>query len=227
MRVNRTLYVGRIHVTDDIEEVVARHFAEWGEVERIRCLTGRGVGFITYVNEANGQFAKEAMAHQSLDHNEILNVRWATQDPNPLAQKREARRIEEVAAEAVRRALPAEFVAEIEGRDPELVKRKRIEGGYGSYAIGNTENQRHIEGLSQETFLENPKGEEINLAGVGTPQENTREPQTVPQEGGILSSSTLTALQGYSMQKADVPGNKPVQGLTGSLVGYDTDEDSD
>lgn len=44
MRQNRTLYVGRIHVTDDIEEVVARHFAEWGEVERMRVLTGRGVG---------------------------------------------------------------------------------------------------------------------------------------------------------------------------------------
>ena len=34
MRQNRTIYVGRIHVTDDIEEVVARHFAEWGQVER-------------------------------------------------------------------------------------------------------------------------------------------------------------------------------------------------
>jgi hypothetical protein len=34
MRQNRTIYVGRIHVTDDIEEVVARHFAEWGQIER-------------------------------------------------------------------------------------------------------------------------------------------------------------------------------------------------
>lgn len=34
MRQNRTIYVGRIHVSDDIEEVVARHFAEWGQVER-------------------------------------------------------------------------------------------------------------------------------------------------------------------------------------------------
>jgi hypothetical protein len=34
MRVNRTIYVGRIHVTDDIEEIVARHFAEWGQIER-------------------------------------------------------------------------------------------------------------------------------------------------------------------------------------------------
>jgi hypothetical protein len=34
MRQNRTLYIGRIHVTDEIEEVVARHFAEWGQIER-------------------------------------------------------------------------------------------------------------------------------------------------------------------------------------------------
>ncbi|KAL8684810.1 MAG: hypothetical protein Q9224_006121, partial [Gallowayella concinna] len=131
MRQNRTLYIGRIHVTDDIEEIVARHFAEWGQVERTRVLTARGVAFVTYSNEANSQFAKEAMAHQALDHNEVLNVRWATMDPNPLAQKREARKIEEQAAEAVRRALPEEFVREIEGRDPEARKKRRIEGGFG------------------------------------------------------------------------------------------------
>lgn len=34
MRQNRTIYVGRIHVSDDIEEIVARHFAEWGQIER-------------------------------------------------------------------------------------------------------------------------------------------------------------------------------------------------
>jgi hypothetical protein len=34
LRQNRTLYVGRINSTDDIEEAVARHFAEWGDVER-------------------------------------------------------------------------------------------------------------------------------------------------------------------------------------------------
>ncbi len=66
LRQNRTLYVGRIHVTDDIEEIVARHFQEWGEIERVRVLTGRGVAFVTYVNEANSQFAMEAMAHQAL-----------------------------------------------------------------------------------------------------------------------------------------------------------------
>lgn len=34
MRQNHTLYVGRIHVSDEIEEIVARHFAEWGQIER-------------------------------------------------------------------------------------------------------------------------------------------------------------------------------------------------
>ncbi|KAK9471528.1 uncharacterized protein V1510DRAFT_420175 [Dipodascopsis tothii] len=109
MRQNRTIYVGRINVTDDIEEIVARHFAEWGDIERIRVLNARGVAFVTYVNEANAQFAKEAMAHQSLDNNEILNVRWATVDPNPLSRAREQRRLEEQAAEVIRKLLPDAF----------------------------------------------------------------------------------------------------------------------
>ena len=58
-------------------------------------------------------------------------MRWATVDPNPMAQKREARKIEEQAAEAVRRALPEEFVREIEGRDPDAKGRKWIVGGFG------------------------------------------------------------------------------------------------
>lgn len=37
-RQNRTIYVGRITVSDDVEEVVRRHFAEWGEIERRKCL---------------------------------------------------------------------------------------------------------------------------------------------------------------------------------------------
>ena len=40
-RQNRTLYVGRIKETGvgtETEEVVRRHFKEWGEVERSMCL---------------------------------------------------------------------------------------------------------------------------------------------------------------------------------------------
>lgn len=227
MRQNRTLYVGRIHVTDDIEEVVARHFAEWGQVERIRVLTSRGVAFVTYTNEANAQFAKEAMAHQSLDHSEILNVRWATVDPNPLAQKREARRLEEQAAEAVRRALPAEFVAEIEGRDPEARKRKKIEGSFGLQGYeppdeiwytktkeledaGKTD-QGQLEGPEQSLMLE-------SAPPAAAPA------QQGSQSGGIFSNSTVTALQGLS--GGNVTTQKAPQ-TSGPLVGYGSDDESD
>ncbi|KAK0548648.1 Pre-mRNA-splicing factor [Tilletia horrida] len=75
------------------EKVLRRHFAEWGEIERVRVLHGRSCGFVTYVSESAAQFAKEAMSNQSLDHNEVLNVRWSTDDPNPAAQRRDRKRM--------------------------------------------------------------------------------------------------------------------------------------
>ena len=219
------LSVGRIHVTDDIEEVVARHFAEWGQVDRIRCLTARGVAFVTYTNEANSQFAKEAMAHQSLDHSEILNVRWATVDPNPMAQKREARKIEEQAAEAVRRALPEEFVREIEGRDPDAKRRKRIEGGFGLEGYEAPDQvwyarSRELEGDGGQAMIE---GEERYLI-----EDDQDGEAAAAQEKGILSNSTLAALQQHtSSNGAKVRTAAQATKTAGPLVGYGSDEDSD
>ncbi|EWC45059.1 pre-mRNA-splicing factor cwc2 [Drechslerella stenobrocha 248] len=226
MRQNRTLYIGRIHVSDDIEEIVARHFAEWGQVERIRVLNSRGVAFVTYTNEANAQFAKEAMAHQSLDHSEILNVRWATVDPNPLAQARDKRRIEEQAAEAIRKALPAEYVAELEGKDPEARKRRRMESSFGlqgyeapeqiwynrgADAVNPVGRQgyEHIEGVERAGLLEAPPAEEA--------------------AGGILSGSTLAALKNYAQKTQGGSTVKVAEKATGGgpLVAYDSDDDSD
>lgn len=231
-RQNRTLYVGRIHVTDDIEEIVARHFQEWGQVERTRVLTARGVAFVTYMNEANSQFAKEAMAHQSLDHNEILNVRWATVDPNPAAAKREAHRIEEQAAEAIRKALPAAYVAEIEGRDPEQKKRRKVEGSFGLpgyeapddiwYAKEKAEfeQSRQLEsgGIEDRKMIEAGGAEEEEAYGTLVPQRNTQ-----PAGSGILSGSTLAALKGYTATSS----NKRPAPSGPLLAGYGSDDDSD
>lgn len=224
MRQNRTLYVGRIHVTDDIEEIVARHFAEWGQVERIRVLNSRGVAFVTYTNEANSQFAKEAMAHQSLDHNEILNVRWATVDPNPLAQKREAQRIEEQAAEAVRRALPADFVAELEGRDPEAKKRKRIEGTFGLEGYEPPDDVWYVRNRELQQAQE--------MQRLGAPQE-PRLIESVPSaaqpkddtDGGILSRSTLEAVKGFT--GGSIRTEAQGQNQAGPLVAYSSDDESE
>ncbi|KAJ5737482.1 Pre-mRNA-splicing factor cwc2 [Penicillium malachiteum] len=223
-RQNRTIYVGRIHVDDSIEETVARHFCQWGVIARTRVLTGRGVAFVTYQNEANAQFAKEAMSNQALDHEEILNVRWATVDPNPLAQKREARQLEEQAAEAVRRALPAAFVAEIEGKDPEAKKRKKIEGSFGldGYDVPDDvwhSRTRQLESAPQMQQLEAPE------------QSHMIEPvhaEPAPElevQSGIFSSSTVAALRGLA------GGNVITQSVAkpsgGPLVAYGSDDESD
>ena len=245
MRQNRTLYVGRIHVTSDIEEVVARHFKEWGDIERIRVLNSRGVAFVTYVNEANSQFAKEAMAHQALDHSEVLNVRWATVDPNPMAQKREARKIEEQAAEAVRRALPEEFVRELEGRDPDAAKRRRLEGGFGleGYTVPDqiwyTRSRGAIKEGQDSGDPAALEGEErLLIEDTPTAAEQTdKQPSTTATgegsinndslNGGILSSSTLAALQRSKGALALSVAVEPPPAPTGPLVAYDSDDESD
>ncbi|KAJ5689096.1 Pre-mRNA-splicing factor cwc2 [Penicillium macrosclerotiorum] len=224
-RQNRTLYCGRITVSDDIEEVAARHFAEFGSIDRIRVLTAKGVAFITYTNEANAQFAKEAMSCQSLDHEEILNVRWATVDPNPLAQKREARKIEEQAAEAVRRALPAAFVAEIEGRDPEAKKRKKIEGSFGldGYDVPDDvwhARTRQLESAAPTAQLQAPEEPLMLEAGSSA----MPEPEPAP-ESGIFSSSTVAALRGLA--GGNVTTQAAPQSSGGPLVAYGSDDDSD
>ena len=239
MRVNRTLYVGRIHVTDDIEEVVARHFQEWGQVERIRVLPSRGVAFATYVHLANSEFAKEAMAHQSLDNNETLNVRWATVDPNPVAQKREARRVEEQAAEAIRRALPASYVAELEGRryeghNPEDErKRRKIEGSFGLQDydapddVWYASEKARLEAPEQRLMLDPPETTEEEDQDGGTPlQLGAHQSVEQAQSGGFFGASTLAALQGFKAGPANNEAKAPDKPV-GGLVGYGSDSDED
>ncbi|KAK8002758.1 hypothetical protein PG989_002477 [Apiospora arundinis] len=201
-----------------------------------------GVGFVTYVNEANAQFAKEALAHQAFDHNEVLNVRWATADPNPMAQAREARRTEEQAADAIRRALPAEFVAELEGRDPEARKRRKIEGSYGlegyeapddiHFARGaqavNPIGRRgfELEDEQQRLMLEMANDQQQNggYGGDGS-MAALPAPPTRQEEDGIFSSSTLAALQ--SAKATAAPKAKPKAAAGGPLVAYGSDDDDD
>lgn len=229
LRQNRTLYVGRIHVTDDIEEIVARHFQEWGEIDRIRVLTARGVAFVTYVNEANSQFAKEAMAHQALDNSEVLNVRWATIDPNPLSQKREAARIDEQAAEAVRRALGEKAVRQIEGRETaEEREARRIEASFGLEGYEAPEaiwynRQKELEAAGQQAQIDGlPQQGLIESASV----EHNTQPQQEPSNS-ILRNSTLAALQGRTNTPSTKPSAPPKAQPSGPLVGYGSDDEDD
>ncbi len=224
LRQNHTLYVGRITSSDDIEEVVSNAFCQWGEVERIRVLNSRGVAFVTYVHENSAQFSKEAMAHQSLANSEVLNVRWATQDPNPLAAARDAKRAEEQAAIAIRRALPKEFLEELEGGGE--AKRSRLDFGLEGYqppdevwyqrGIGavNPAGHTKLADVDDRLLLE-------DSGAHGATQAHLPEPET----NGIFKNRALLALSALKTVDRSIDTASAIKGI-GSLVDYGSDDES-
>ncbi|KAI0283504.1 hypothetical protein BC826DRAFT_920572 [Russula brevipes] len=193
-RQNRTLYVGRIKETGagpETEEVVRRHFKEWGEIEHIRVLQYRSVAFVTYASEHHGQFAKEAMACQSLDNDEILNVRWATEDPNPTSKVAEKRRLEEMGQAAIRARM-----------DPRVVDAmqavRALEEGRDYHADDGVMDEE------VEAEVDGPGGKRRRIEGPEAEEpEGIEEPpvaQDPVQEGprGLLSAETLESLRYFS-----------------------------
>lgn len=97
MRDSRTLYIGNIKVgreKDNLEKRIREHFGEWGELEVVKVFPNRAIGFVTYRLRSSAEFAKIAMADQNAGGgpSEVLNVRWATEDPNPKAIEHKKRK---------------------------------------------------------------------------------------------------------------------------------------
>ncbi|TBU62773.1 hypothetical protein BD310DRAFT_918146 [Dichomitus squalens] len=183
-RQNRTLYIGRIKETGtgvETEEVVRRHFKEWGEIEKIRVLQYRSVAFVTYVSEFNAQFAKEAMACQSLDNDEILNVRWATEDPNPTSKVAEKRRLEDLGREAIQAKMDPRIIDAMQAM-------RALEEGQ-EYDQDDDANEQDERGAKRQRLIEAADAdEEIPLPP---------EPQ-LKQRTGLLSSDALEGLKYFA-----------------------------
>ena len=88
----RTLYVAGLQKNSypnngvgTLEEALKRHFIEWGEIEEAKVIHRLSIGFVRYRLRTSSEFAKEAMSNQALDKNEVLQIRWAYDDPNPVA----------------------------------------------------------------------------------------------------------------------------------------------
>eukprot|EP00026_Physarum_polycephalum_P006578 Phypoly_transcript_06626.p1 GENE.Phypoly_transcript_06626~~Phypoly_transcript_06626.p1 ORF type:complete len:581 (+),score=104.13 Phypoly_transcript_06626:41-1744(+) len=101
----RTLYVGCVKMTGNIEESIKRHFEEWGPIEYSRAIHTKSIAFVRYYLRASAEFAKEAMNNQSLDNNDVLMIRWATDDTNPIAKEYEEKRKHLIAADALNKRL--------------------------------------------------------------------------------------------------------------------------
>ncbi|PSC68748.1 Pre-mRNA-splicing factor cwc2 [Micractinium conductrix] len=91
----RTLYVhyggaGTLP-TEQLRKIVASNFAEWGLLENVHLLPDKTIAFVRYQWRSSAEFAKAAMHQQTLrgcDTKEVLDVRFAIDDPNPRAVAR-------------------------------------------------------------------------------------------------------------------------------------------
>ena len=126
-------YGGAFPPRADAERVrvaVLADFLEWGPVSGVRVVPTKCVAFVTYAHRSAAEFAKEAMAGQTLrrlaattprargetagpagPEKRVLSVRWANEDPNPAARAAAKRAREETAVDAVARVLDDPRVA--------------------------------------------------------------------------------------------------------------------
>ncbi|EIW71835.1 hypothetical protein TREMEDRAFT_28366 [Tremella mesenterica DSM 1558] len=190
-RANRTLYIAKMQESPDkkqTEETLLRHFGEWGEIVKWNILYNRGIAFVTYRHESNASFAKEAMANQSMDSGEILNVRWATEDPNPGEKIAESKRIEEEGQKHIGSMLDEDLIEAaqtlraleegdeedwypIEASERPIEERKR-DGRSASPRLGlldadALENVRFYAELRRKQAEEVKKRESLKVVGLG------------------------------------------------------------
>lgn len=203
---NCTLYVGGFHMRSNIESLLTKNFDEFGKVKKIKVLKNKNCAFITMETENQAQFAKEAMKKQSLQEGsqEVLYVRWASEDKNPEIQQHEKRRLEELAMDTVRQLL----------QNLDNKKRKvnpSVEVKHGG----------HDEESSGTTTQTESTSEHGNSTGSSSTDDRI---SLIKQGNGILRKSTLNQVTKYRkllMFKRNEPHLESVLG------NYSSDEDDE
>uniref|UniRef100_K3X6J4 Pre-mRNA-splicing factor cwc2 n=1 Tax=Globisporangium ultimum (strain ATCC 200006 / CBS 805.95 / DAOM BR144) TaxID=431595 RepID=K3X6J4_GLOUD len=134
-RNSRTLYVGGLKNVNEtpkqFEATVWKHFQEWGEVESVNVIHRLSICFVRYRHRTSAEFAKEAMGNQALENDEVLNIRWAFDDPNPVAKAAAERSDHDAIVAMVQsKGMSTEAAAFSypEQYDMPATKRQRIEG---------------------------------------------------------------------------------------------------
>jgi len=166
----------------------------------VRVLQYRSVAFVTYINEYNAQFAKESMACQSLDNDEILNVRWATEDPNPTSKVAEKRRLEEMGREAIQARM-----------DPRILQAERQLKALEDGAVledddGDYDGQDADEMDTQHEAEDEDDSPDAKRRRIEPPPPQETQP---PALTGLLSADTLEGLK-YFAEIRKRTGGPPV-----------------
>lgn len=158
-RNSRTLYVGGIRPAGDqskqLEQTLWKHFGEWGEVENINVIHRLSICFVRYRHRTSAEFAKEAMTNQALEGDEVLNVRWAFDDPNPVAKEAASRADHDAIVAMVKTQGASTEDAAFQYPDQYQMpnsKRQRIEGDtVASYPDTDTQFGQQGEGGASAT----------------------------------------------------------------------------
>jgi hypothetical protein len=155
------------------------------------------------------------MACQSLDNDEILNVRWATEDPNPVQKVAEKERLEEIGQEAIRARM-----------DPRVVDAMRAVRALEDGDVLDDTQANEVDEVVGDEQNDGPPDMKRRRLVVEAPDEHERST-------GLLSADTLEGLKyfaeirrrnGLALSKAKkAPPPKPPAGL--GLGDYGSDED--
>ena len=101
--------------SDRMEREIRKDFGEWGPIEAVDVKHDRTFCFVRYKFRASAEFAKEAMEGQRIGNSKIhelpLSVRWANDDPNPVAIVRVKRERETLVADAIIRGIEKKKMA--------------------------------------------------------------------------------------------------------------------
>mgnify|MGYP006084454943 CR=1 FL=1 len=163
---SRTLYVGRLRpdqhgTTANLDKEIKSQFGEFGEVEHINLISSKNIAFVRYRFRSAAEFGKEAMANQSMGKGEVLNVKWARDDPNPVAQEA----IKRADADAAMAALARRGV-EI-GGGGQLKRLPEAEAEVEAEAEAEAEEEGSIEKWEGDIAMPAKKKHKFEVVGGG------------------------------------------------------------
>jgi len=149
------------------------------------------------------------MACQSMDNDEILNVRSATEDPNPTTKVIEKRRLEEIGTKAIQGKLDPRMVDAMRSIRA-LEEGEELHDGAEDGMDDSEEEEASEEPASKRRKMEEAQPEE-------------------PPKNGLLSAETLEGIKALAAMRNKRAGVKPVVSKPGlsALAAYGSDDDDD
>jgi hypothetical protein len=144
-----------------------------------------------------------------MDNDEILNVRWATEDPNPTTKDIEKRRLEEIGTAAIASKL-----------DPRMVDAMR---SVRALEEGEAPEEQQ-EALPTEVEEPPKKRRKVNSRS-----EDEEDAVAEPPKIGLLSNETLQGIRALSEIRNKRLGAQPPKSKPGlsALMDYGSDDDDD